>query len=197
MQSVQNHQFEYVLHRGTGPAVIFENGLGATFDWWAKVFPEIAKTQTTFAYNRAGYGRSQAKSDSIPDVELAIEDLRSLLHELNVKPPYILVGHSLGGLYFQYYARKYPDEVKGLLLVDSTHPDQMSGDGAVDKWPWWVKTVVYTLTPKAGMQELQQVEATGQKVKALPALNTDKIKSVVLVADEPKNPSTPLEINAV
>jgi pimeloyl-ACP methyl ester carboxylesterase len=52
-----------------------------------------------------------------------VELLRKLLFKRGLKPPYVLVGHSLGGLYMQYFARKYPDDVLGLVLVDSTFPD--------------------------------------------------------------------------
>ncbi len=55
---------------------------------------------------------------------LIVSELRTELDRRNIRPPYVLVGHSLGGLYMQYFARNYPSEVSGLLLVDSTHWDQ-------------------------------------------------------------------------
>jgi len=58
-ESIDNRPVEYALvRRGTEATVVFENGLGGTIDWWAKVFPEISKTHTAFAYNRPGYGNS-------------------------------------------------------------------------------------------------------------------------------------------
>lgn len=194
--TVKDRKIEYVFQRKNGPSVIFENGLGGTFDWWSKVYPEISQNQTVLAYNRPGYGKSQSVS-SPRDGEEVVEELHQLLKKLEIPPPYVLVGHSLGGLYFQYFARRYPDEVKALLLVDSTHPRQMSGAGAVERWPGWVQFFFKLLTPKAGLEELSQIEKTGQQVMALPALNSDKIKTVIMLASEPENPSSELEMHAV
>jgi pimeloyl-ACP methyl ester carboxylesterase len=101
------------------PTVVFENGLGMGMKYWDEVFLEIGKTNTVFAYNRKDDKILKNRSMSTDKVEL----LRKLLLKRGLKPPYVLVGHSLGGFYMQYYARKYPDEVLGLVLVDSTYPD--------------------------------------------------------------------------
>src|SRR5581483_6731748 len=106
--------------RGT-PTVILESGLGDTLDVWSAVQPLIAAgCARTLAYNRAGYLGSDP-SDAPRDSVTIVGELRAELQRQHIKPPYILVGHSLGGLYMQYFARNYPKEVSGLLLVDSTH----------------------------------------------------------------------------
>lgn len=192
---VGSRRVEYVFRDGPGPAVIFENGLGGRYDWWAKIFPEIAKTQRAFAYNRPGYGQSDTSAMD-RDGRTIVEELRETLASLNIKPPYILVGHSAGGLYFQDFARRYPGDVIGLILVDSTHPLQMTGAGAVQNWPWWVRTVLPMLTPRVGMEELGKISRSGEEVLSLPPLDTDRIKTVILVASDPKNPDTPLAVHA-
>ena len=73
-------------------------------------------------------GRSDP-ADSPRDGGHVVDELRALLSAQDLKPPYVLVGHSLGGLYMQLYARRYPDEVSALVLVDSTHPNQFKGAG--------------------------------------------------------------------
>lgn len=196
VSEIQNRKVDYVLSVSEKPIVVFENGLGGKYNWWAKIYPAIAKSHTAFAYNRPGYG----DSDSVQtprDAQTIVGELRMTLQSLGLKPPYVLVGHSVGGLYFQYFARRYPDEVKALLLVDSTHPLQMQGDGAIEKWPWWVRTIVNVVTSKTGHEELALVESSGQQVLALPALDTKKIKTVIMLASEPENPSNPLEKHAV
>ena len=105
---------------------------------WDKVISEVSKTKSVFAYNRPGIGNS-VKTDKPRDAEQIVEELRSYLKELKIRPPYVLVGHSSGGLYMQLFARKYPSEVAGLVLVDSTHPLQMKGAGAPENWSWWTK----------------------------------------------------------
>ena len=87
----------------TGPVVVFEAGLAGHKEVWNKVFPEIAKTNTVFAYNRPGVGRSTATTRP-RDAATMVEDLRALLRKQDLPPPYILVGHSAGGLYLQLFA---------------------------------------------------------------------------------------------
>src|SRR3989344_4654934 len=129
---------EHALAGQGAPVVVFENGLGANLDWWAKVWPDTVQETTALAYNRAGYGHSEA-SPGPRDGAHVVEELRALLKARKLPPPYVLVGHSLGGLYMQLFARQYPGEVAALVLVDSTHPDQMRGAGNPDLWPTWLK----------------------------------------------------------
>ncbi len=105
--------------------VVFEAGLGDTLDVWRRVQSRVAAgCARTFAYNRAGYPGSPAASGP-RDAASIVRELRAELQAQGLAPPYVLVGHSLGGLYLQYYARNFPEEVAGLLLVDATHWDQL------------------------------------------------------------------------
>jgi pimeloyl-ACP methyl ester carboxylesterase len=110
---------------GRGPlTVVLEAGLGDTLDVWADVQPLIAASCTrTIAYTRAGYPGSDPPSGP-RDAATIVSELRWELKRRGIHPPYVLVGHSLGGLHMQYFARQYPDEIEGLLLVDSTHWNQ-------------------------------------------------------------------------
>jgi len=118
-EKIENEVIKYAQIDNKEPTVVFDNGLGMGMKYWDEVFLEIGKTHTVFAYNRKDDKILKNRSMSTDKVEL----LRKLLIKRGLKPPYVLVGHSLGGLYMQYYARKYPDEVLGLVLVDSTYPD--------------------------------------------------------------------------
>lgn len=105
--------------------VVLEAGLGDTREVWREVQPHIADhCARTVSYTRAGYGFGH-RAQSPRDAQRIVEELRQNLQAQGLSPPYVLVGHSLGGLYMQYYARRYPGEVRGLLLVDSTHWDQL------------------------------------------------------------------------
>ena len=107
------------------PLVVFDAGAGAgeSFHTWSKVLPSISQFTRTYAYTRRGYSGVPVLSHR--DGLTIVEELRSQLHALNLNPPYILVGHSLGGLYMQLFAKTHPDEVAGVVLVDTTHPDQL------------------------------------------------------------------------
>ena len=109
------------LGRGQ-PPVVMDAGIGSLALEWGILPPEIARFTTVCTYDRAGYGWSDPARGrrSLPQ---AVEDLRHLLHAAGVEGPYLLVGHSLGGLHAQYYARRYPEQVAGLVLLDAPPPD--------------------------------------------------------------------------
>ena len=104
------------------PAVIVENGGGSFSVEWALVQPQIAKFTQICAYDRAGY----AWSDHGPTddgIEQIMDDLHLLLRKAGIRPPYILVGASLGCIYTRAYQRRFPEQVAGLVLVDGTHDE--------------------------------------------------------------------------
>lgn len=175
-------QLEFVAHPGSGPVVVFENGLGARKEWWAKVLPALSGETPYFAYNRAGYGGSAA-SGTPRDGNHIVQELRAALASEGLRPPYVLVGHSLGGLYMQLFARRHPDEVAALILVDSTHPKQLDGAGAMDKQSFWVRSVVGVLVTGTAKEELDLVSQTGDQVLSLPTLTGKPV--LVLSASEP------------
>lgn len=165
--TVDGRQVEYVLAGQGEPVVVFENGLGATLDWWAKVWPDTMAQTRALAYDRAGYGRSDAALQP-RDGAHVVEELRALLRAQDLPPPYVLVGHSLGGLYMQLFARQYPGEVAALVLVDSTHPDQVKGAGNPERWPAWLKVLFRATASETARQELAALDATGDAVSSLP-----------------------------
>jgi len=177
-----NRRVEYVIAGHGGPAVVLENGLGGHLEWWAKVVPAISRETQVFAYNRPGTGASDAVSTP-RDGDHIVEELRQTLRQAGIAPPYVLVGHSLGGLYMQLYARRYPGEVSGLVLVDSTHPQQLDGAGGRENWPVWANIAFNTLTTTAAKQELAALPATGRAVLALPPMAGKPV--VVLSAQKP------------
>lgn len=109
---------------GTGsPSVLLESGFpGSSLDW-SLVQPMIAQFSRVCSYDRAGFGWSDQGKIPRSAPQIA-EDLRTLLSAANVPAPYVLVGHSMGGLYVRAFARKFPESVTGMVLVDATHEDQ-------------------------------------------------------------------------
>ena len=190
---IAQKRVEYVIAGHGAPAVVMENGLGGRLEWWAKVFPEVAKETQVFAYNRPGTGASDNVSMS-RDGDHIVEELRQNLRETGIAPPYVLVGHSLGGLYIQLYARRYPNEVAGLVLVDSTHPEQMKGAGARENWPAWANVAFKAMTSEAAKKELVAIPATGASLLALPPLNGKPV--IVLSAKKPMDETSELARDA-
>lgn len=105
--------------------VVFEAGMGFPSLDWALVQPEVAKFAKTVSYDRAGLGWSDESPYPRTSEQIATE-LHILLEKANVPKPYILVGHSMGGIHVRVYAQKYPDEVAGLVLVDASHEEMNS-----------------------------------------------------------------------
>ena len=100
------------------PVVIFESGLGCFSPDWQFVQEALPQNIQSLSYDRAGMGWSQDDGGA-PTIERTIAHLESLLKELNLKPPYLFVGHSYGGIVGQLFALKHPDWVQNLILVDS------------------------------------------------------------------------------
>lgn len=103
------------------PVVILDIGLGGDLSTWNTITEEISKFSRVVVYDRAGYGKSQQRPGSSPITsEDSINTLKILLTKLGIKPPYFLVGHSLGGLNMQLFAEKYPKDVAGIILSESS-----------------------------------------------------------------------------
>ena len=179
---IADKSVEYVVAGSGSPAVVFENGLGGRLEWWAQVLPVISKETQVFAYNRPGIGDS-AEVATPRDGETVIRELRTSLHAKGIAPPYVLVGHSLGGLYMQLYARRYPNEVAGLVLVDATHPEQLKGAGSKENWPGWFNFLLEVSLSEAALKELEAIPVTGSEMLALPAFTGKPV--IVLSAQKP------------
>ncbi|KAF0219967.1 MAG: alpha/beta hydrolase fold [Geobacteraceae bacterium] len=114
----------HVQTAGNGsPAIVLEAGLGGMSSSWGWVQPEAAKFCRVVSYDRAGLGWSEA--DNAPQTARRdVRRLRDLLRISEIAPPYVLVGHSMGGLFTRVFADQHPDEVVGMVLVDAAHPEQ-------------------------------------------------------------------------
>ena len=103
-----------------GPTVVLDAGMASSSLDWALVQPEISKFTKVCSYDRAGMGWSQESLEARTSMHM-VEELHTLLANANIPGPYILVGHSFGGINVRLYASRYPNEVFGLVLVDSSH----------------------------------------------------------------------------
>jgi pimeloyl-ACP methyl ester carboxylesterase len=110
--------------RGVGsPTVVLETGASMFSIAWTRVQDEVAKFTRVCSYDRAGFGWSDSATETLSPHKVA-EMLHALLEKGVQKPPYIMVGHSLGGIYVRAFAELYPQDVAGIVLVDSSHENQ-------------------------------------------------------------------------
>jgi pimeloyl-ACP methyl ester carboxylesterase len=99
------------------PVAVLEAGYGLSSARWRRTQAVVQRTHRVCSYDRAGIGRSD---DRPPDSErTTADDLHVLLETVGVLPPYVLAGHSAGGAHAVEYAHAYPDDVAGIVLVDS------------------------------------------------------------------------------
>lgn len=130
---VPGKRLRYVCE-GDGPvAVVIDQGQGLSIEQgfertepmgWTKVVKEIQNFTRVLMHDRAGLGSSDPAPGPRTSSDM-VADLRAVLAAARVRPPYVLVGHSIGGFNARLFAGTYPNEVLGLVLVDSCHPDQL------------------------------------------------------------------------
>ena len=108
---------------GEGPAnLVLFSGAGVSLQGWEALYPDIEKLGPVFAWNRFGMQGSDAAKERQTGT-VVVASLRELLGYVGLQPPYVLVAHSLGGLFANLYARLYPQDVAGVLFLEATHPD--------------------------------------------------------------------------
>ena len=133
MYDIGGHKLHLTCTGEGSPTVVLEAGSGTPGLTWGPVQREIEKSTRVCSYDRAGFGYSESAKGPLPPQQVA-SDLHALLKAANVPGPYILVGHSAGGVYVRAFASQYPSEVAGMLLVDSSH----EGENLILP-PEWVK----------------------------------------------------------
>ena len=107
---------------GSGrPTVLLDAGLGSPLEDWRKIQGPLSRTTRVCSYERAGYGFSDA-SPSPSDARHAVSDLHKLVLRAPIRRPFVLVGHSLGGLFATMYATDYPTDLRGLVLIEPAFP---------------------------------------------------------------------------
>ena len=182
-----------VVHAGSGtPAVILESGLGDTLDAWTKIWPVTAKLSTVVAYSRSGLGRSELGPQD-HTAKSAVIELHELLKSLQLKPPYVLVGRSYGGILVRLYTSLYPADVAGLVIVEGSHEQQVMRYGALDAaYPAAFRdsfeTKLRTLKPGAEADEYREslrIQTAGavEGMRPLPDVPIAVITSMKVDAD--------------
>jgi pimeloyl-ACP methyl ester carboxylesterase len=107
-----------------GPTVVLEAGMDDTSRVWKSVQPEVAHFARVCSYDRAGLGNSEPSARP-QTADQIVEGLHAWLLEARIQPPYILVGHSIGGIYIRRFEKRYPEHVAGMVFVDSAHEEQV------------------------------------------------------------------------
>jgi pimeloyl-ACP methyl ester carboxylesterase len=121
---VNNQKTEISKTEGKTASIVFISGYDSEMANWQKVYAGLKLSSTVFTYNRACVGRSENITGP-RDAKTIATELKAVLDANNIKPPYIFVTHSMGGIYARMFHHLYPGKIKGMVLVDATHERQI------------------------------------------------------------------------
>ena len=143
---------EFWISRAERPrtTVIFENGLLLSLDTWQKVAEQLSGEANVLLYNRPGVGRSELPRQP-QDADYATRQLQELARRQGLSPPYIVVGHSMGGQYAQLFASLYPDQVSGMVLVDALPLGALKPS---KDFPWYTRLGLWIFAPDYAPREI-------------------------------------------
>jgi pimeloyl-ACP methyl ester carboxylesterase len=160
---------EYVLSGEGAPTLVLLSGAGVTLEGWSRLYPGIERIGRVFAGNRFGVGGSSPPL--LPQTgTVVVDSLREMLAALQLPAPYLLVGHSLGGLHVQLFARRFPRDVAGVVLIEATHPrdrELLKGhEGHLAKVLGNLLSVPQKLFRANLHSEMDWIDATAREVEA-------------------------------
>ena len=155
---------------GDGPAtVVLVNGSGGPIMGWHKIFGELASVARVFAYNRPGIGGSSGPAVPQTGTHL-VASLRCVLREAGYAPPYVLVGHSFGGLIVNLFAREHPHEVAAVVMLEASTMEDIEVLPVLEtKLQRAVAKLANRLFPPDPLSETQHVQETANRLRAAPA----------------------------
>lgn len=153
------------------PTVILEAGNGGFSTQWIRVQAELSQTMQVVSYDRPGYGWSEPAPYAV-DLTRNAHDLQTALDSMGIAPPYIFVGHSMGGLFNLSYATAYPDNIAAMVFVDSTHPDM---------WQHFPAEMIEQQNSMIGLMRVMQVAATFGMMRVV-----NPLQSVVVDLPQPQ-----------
>ena len=166
---VDHHKVHYQAGGAGTVTVVFESGHRDDVTAWRNIYPEVAKFAKVIRYDREGYGSSEPNTPPTSLKQIATR-LHELLQKTNSRPPYILVGHSLGGALVRAFAFLYPGETAGLVMIDplseyildTMRTEQLSGVAAYD-----------SVMQKAGATDLAEWEIMKHEfLEGFPEMNS-------------------------
>jgi pimeloyl-ACP methyl ester carboxylesterase len=167
----------YCTGEGGAPTIVMDSGLGGTVLDWQLVQPEVAEFARVCTYDRAGAGWSDEGAQPRTSQQF-VDELHALLDNARIEGPYVLVGHSLGGANMQLYARQYPNDVAGMVLVDSAlvpeNPQITQLTAALQPSPVWTKI----LTTFGVVRLLTMLEPVGYPFSELPPDSADEALAI-------------------
>ncbi|MFZ5894736.1 MAG: alpha/beta fold hydrolase [Myxococcota bacterium] len=184
LTTLHGHQVEVATAGPSGSAtVVFEAGLGNDWTPWDEVASRVSEHTRVFAYSRPGYGASDPTT-SPRDPKHIVEELRTLLASEGYTPPYVLVGHSMGGTYMELFAKSHPDEVLGAVLVDPRPRDFLATCEAARLDNCGIPESLLEMQPASEIAEYQAFSLASEQINAAGAFGSYPLR-VLTATDHP------------
>jgi pimeloyl-ACP methyl ester carboxylesterase len=147
---------------GTGiPTVVIESGMGDTSESWSHIQSAVSQYTRVLTYDRAGMGQSDIPPRPRTCQDM-VDDLTALLAGAQIPPPYILVGHSFGGLLVRLFASLHPEQTAGMVLVDASHEDRTEGFEKVLSNELIARNRAYLLDPAKNSEFVDRIPSEQQ-----------------------------------
>ncbi|MCE9573536.1 MAG: alpha/beta hydrolase [Deltaproteobacteria bacterium] len=185
--TIGDHQVEIATAGAGAATVVFEAGLGSDWTPWDQVASEVAAHARVFAYSRPGYGASDPATPPRDPARIVLE-LRALLADEGYAPPYLLVGHSMGGTYMELFAKAYPDEVVGVVLVDPRPRDFLATCEAAALDQCGIPDALLVTQPPAVIAEYRAFAAATAQIEAAGPFGDYPVR-VLTATEHPVSPA--------
>ncbi|HAK11045.1 MAG TPA: hypothetical protein DIW54_14055 [Chitinophagaceae bacterium] len=204
VRTINNAAIELSATQGRTPSIVFISGFGSELTNWKDVYQGLPASYSKFAYNRAGVGKSSNVA-GIRDAATIAAELKNILDAADIKPPYILVAHSMGGIYARMFYHLNKNLVKGMVLVDATHENQL--DTLLSSIPQPQRDLIYSEMVAANDHLLSTMPAGStkeefranfttnyQQIKQWPSISSIPLYVISSRKVTPENPSFVIDI---
>jgi pimeloyl-ACP methyl ester carboxylesterase len=180
MVMVNGHPMHLYCTGSGSPTLILDSGLGDDWTVWSRVQPTLSKTTQVCSYDRAGLGWSDVQSPD-HDANTLADQLHALLQQGGIPKPFILMGHSIAGVYDRAYIARYPSDIAGMIFVDASTPDQFKRfppeiQANLPSFAWMKWATVFGIARAMG--ECSQVEPGLEPVRGFVYASNCKVSVV-------------------
>ena len=186
-------KLQYNISGKGKPNIVLMNGGSGPIEGWMKILPEISQFSTVFSYNRFGVTGSEKPNENQDGITI-INTLREILKIVGFEPPYLFVGHSLGGLYTNLYARLYPNEVAGIVFLESSHPKDLQLEEYEGKVVKTLNKVLKMLDSRSSYKQFDEVHFVKQTVSQIHQIESFPEIPVLVVTGGKNNRMMPEEV---
>ncbi len=180
---------------GTTPSIVLVSGFGSALSTWQKLYEALNPNATVFTYNRAGVGASDDIAGA-RDARTIANEMKDVLEANNIKPPYVFVAHSMGGIYARMFYHLNPGKVRGIVLVDATHENQLDSLLSMIPQPDRDMALAEIIAANDSALNMMQAGSLKEEFRANFATNYQQIRQYPAISNIPMYVITSTKVTA-